>query len=404
MTEQALRVPGPAQGAASPCSAPRPLLTGRFVVQLVAQSSFGFAFSSFFLLPKYLADELGAGPATIGGITAAHSAAAVAGLFAMGVAVDRFGRRRFLTAGAVLMALCSLGFVVVADLGPLLYALRILQGIAFAMAYTAGAALVVDQAPPERLGQALGLFGVSMLVMNALAPVAVEIMAVEIGWGPAFAAAAIAAIACALLSRLLHEEPHVPGPDAGPGSLLRVGRRPEQVRAAVVVGLVGSCFGALFVFGQLYALEVGTDHVRSLFIAYAAAALVVRLGFGQLGDRIGRHRVSAASLVVYAAGAFAMPDLGRIGLAPLGVVFGLAHGVFYPTYSAAVVEGAASDERGKILALVQGWFNVGMGAGSFGLGLLAERAGYPVVFLVSGAGIGLALAVLLLGIRSGPHR
>jgi MFS family permease len=323
----------------------------------------------------------------------------VVGLLVMGVVVDRFGRRRFLTAGGLLMAAASLAFVTTSEFGPLLYALRVLQGLAFAMAFVAGAALAVDQAPSERLGQALGLFGVSMLAMNALAPVAVETLAMRLGWGPAFATAAAGALLCALLSRLLYEHPHEPAADAGPRSLLRVARRPEQLRAGAVIALVGSCFGSLFVFGQLYAIEIGLHEVHALFTAYAIAALTVRLGFGQLGDRLGRIRVSAAALIVYAAGAFAMPELATLGLAPIGAVFGLAHGLFYPTYNATVVDGAPPGERGKIVALFQGWFNVGMGAGSFALGLLAERSGYEAVFWVSGAGILLALGILLGGRR-----
>jgi predicted MFS family arabinose efflux permease len=274
------------------------------------------------------------------------------------------------------------------------------QGIAFSMAFVSGAALAVDQAPPERLAQALGLFGVSMLTMNAIAPIVVELLAMRVGWGPAFATAAAGAGVCALLSRFLHERPHSAPDDAGPRSLLRVGRRPEQLRAACVIALVGSCFGSLFVFGQLHAIESGLREVRVLFAAYALAALGVRLFFGGVGDRFGRIRVSTIALVVYAVGAFAMTELGRIGLAPIGAVFGLAHGLFYPTYNATVVDGAPPDERGKIVALFQAWFNVGMGIGSFGLGVLAERAGYPAVFLVSGCGILLALAILLAGARA----
>ena len=399
MSEQALRAT-PLVVGVEPTTARPPLLTPRFITQLIAQSGFGFAFSSFFLLPKYLADVLGVGPAAIGELGAVHSASAVIGLFVMGVVVDRFGRRRFLTAGALLMAASSIAYVWMNEFGPLLYGLRIAQGLAFAMAYTGGAALVVDQAPPERLGQALGYFGVSMLAMNAVAPVAIETLAADWGWALAFGAASAGALACAVLSRFLHEEPHEVGADSGPGSLLRVGRRPEQLRAAVVIALVGSCFGALFVFGQLYAIEIGLPDVHALFTAYAATALTVRLGFGRLGDRFGRIRISAAALLVYAGAAFVMPELGAIGLGPIGALFGLAHGLFYPTYSATVVDGAPPGERGKILALFQGWFNVGMGVGSFGLGLYAEHEGYPAVFLVSGVGVLVSLAILLLGERS----
>jgi MFS family permease len=165
----------------------------------------------------------------------------------------------------------------------------------------------------------------------------------------------------------------------------------------VVIALVGACFGSLFVFNQLYALELGITEVRIFFVAYAAAAIVARLGFGHVGDRLGHLRVSAAMLVLYGAGAFAMIALAQLGLGPLGFLFGLAHGIFYPTYNASVLAGCAENERGKLLALFQGWFNAGMAIGSFALGFVADFYGYPAVFVCAGIGIVLALATLLRG-------
>jgi MFS family permease len=145
------------------------LFTRSFVALLATQACFGFSFSSFFLLPTFMTRELAAGPDDIGRVTACFYVTAVLLGPWMGSVVDRRGRRRFLTAGALLMALVSVGFVAVDDLGPLIFALRTLQGVAFAMAFVAGSALAVDEAPPERLALALGIFGLTMLSNNAIA-------------------------------------------------------------------------------------------------------------------------------------------------------------------------------------------------------------------------------------------
>ncbi len=374
-----------------------PIVTRRFATLLIAQACFGYSFSSFFLLPKYLASELRVGPAEIGLLTAANGLAAMVFMFVMGVLVDRFGRRRFLTAGSLLMAVASLAFAAVDEMGPLIYALRLLQGLAFSMAFVAGATLAVDQARPERLGQTIGIFGLTMLSMNAIAPAVMEEVATHHGWAWAFGTASGGALLCALLSGLIHEEPRRPSGDAGFASLLRVARRPEQARAAVVIALVGACFGSLFVFHQLYALELGITQVRVFFVSYAATAMFARLVLGSLGDRLDRHRVASAMLVVYGCASLGMIALGTLGLAPLGAIFGLAHGLFYPTYNATIVAGSSDDERGKIMALFQGWFNAGMACGSFLLGFVADAMGYPTVFLLAGLGIFIALLVLRRG-------
>ncbi|MBI2799461.1 MAG: hypothetical protein HYX63_04130 [Gammaproteobacteria bacterium] len=51
-------------------SDPQPLLTPQFALLLVTTSIIGLSFSTYFLLPKFLAVELGADAATIRGLSA----------------------------------------------------------------------------------------------------------------------------------------------------------------------------------------------------------------------------------------------------------------------------------------------------------------------------------------------
>jgi MFS family permease len=372
------------------------LFTRSFVALLAAQASFGFAFAAFYLLPKYMSVELAAGPAEIGRVSAVFYVAAVLLQPLMGSIVDRRGRRRFLTAGALLMAPASAGFVFVDGLGPLIYVLRAVQGVAFAMAFVAGSALAVDEAPPDRLALALGIFGLTMLSNNALAPVLVEEIAERRGWEPVFLLAAGAALLSALLSLRVRERLQ-PVCGVGETRLQDVVLRPGNLRIGVVVALAGAVFGAMFTFSQPFALELGMEHVRSMFVAYTGAALGARLGLGPFADRWGRARVSLVALVLYAFAAALATALGEVGLAAVGAVFGLAHGLFYPTFNALAVQDMGGHERGKAMALFNAAFNVGLSTGVFGLGLLAERMGYPPVFAVASAIAAVAFAVLATG-------
>ena len=76
--------------------APRvPLLNPRFNALLVANTCFGYAFSSFFMLPKFMSGVLAAGPTEVGWVTLVHGATVVVVLPIFGAAVDRYGRCRF---------------------------------------------------------------------------------------------------------------------------------------------------------------------------------------------------------------------------------------------------------------------------------------------------------------------
>jgi predicted MFS family arabinose efflux permease len=293
------------------------------------------------------------------------------------------------------MAAASLGFVFVDSVGPLIYVLRVAQALAFAMAFAAGAALAVDEAPPERVGQAIGVFGLAFLAMNFVAPTVVEEVAARFDWSTAFATAAAGALLCAVLSRRIRESGGKPdGGEQVPG-LLEVARRPSQLRILLVIGLAGAGWCAIVSFHQPYALELGIERLRGFFISYAAVAITVRVGFGHLMDRWGHRRVSLLSLALYAAVVLAVVELGSIGLVAIGAGMGVAHGVFYPAFNAVAVDEAGARERGKVMALFQAAFNVGASGGAVGFGLLAANAGYPAVFQTAAGCLFLALLLLL---------
>jgi MFS family permease len=403
MSERFISVPPgiPEPERPPPRRAPRErpaLLTPHFTRVLVCQACFGFAFSAFFLLPTFLATELDASPAEVGMLATATSGVTVLLMIGMGAVVDRFGNRRLIVGGGLLMAAGSLAFAAADTMGPYVYALRAAQAIAFAMVYVAGSAMTAEAAPDERLAEALGYFGLTGLAMNAFAPAVVEELAAGPGWPAAFAAAAAGALLCALLALGLRDQrgPHE-RPAAIPIRILAL--RPGQRSGGFVMACIGASFAALFVFHQLYALELGIERVRVFFISYAAAAVVARLGFGSIGDRWGRRRAAIFSLALYTLASAAMMELATVGLAAVGLAFGFAHGIFYPTFSAMVVEPVDAHARGKALALLQAWFNVGVALAASTLGVVAERSGYRDVFAI--AGLCCAAALLTVALPKG---
>ena len=133
---------------------------------LALQFAFGIAFSIFLLLPKIFATALHAGPGGIGlvhllfgGIcpacAAARSMFSLAGFVAVplvGARVDRPGRARFIVAGTLLMAVTSLGYLVVDRVGPLALVLRAAHGAAYTIVFVTGAALAADLSAPRAHG------------------------------------------------------------------------------------------------------------------------------------------------------------------------------------------------------------------------------------------------------------
>ncbi len=371
-----------------------PVFTAEFAALLAATLVFGLAHSAYFLLPKYLELELHANPSEIGGISSLTWFANVALVGFVGIWVDRRGRLPFAFVGAALMTLTAAGFLAVDSLGPWLVFLRVAHGFAFTLFFVAASTLTADLAPPRRLGQALGIFGVMTVSTSALAPAASEWLANVAGWDAVFAATAGMAALSGLLLLAVRERPHTRGETREIPGLRSVFARPGMTPILLVSGLAGVTFGAMFTFHQPYALSLGISRVSDFLVAYSIAAVIVRGLFGGVADRLGRLQVARFALAIYGVSPIAMVLLGAMSFWWIGALLGLAHGLFYPALNAVIVDGAEDDVRGKVMAVYNGAFNVGFSFGSLALGYVAQAAGYGLVFVLGGVCSFAALALL----------
>lgn len=347
-----------------------------------AQLSVGFGFSIYFLLPKYLATELHAGPTTIGAVMATSLAAAVLTTPMMGALLDRYGRRIPMALSALLVVASSLGMLHVREVGVLLYALRVLQGIGFALGFNATAAYVADIAPLGRLGQAMGLLGASSLLTNAIAPAAFESVAVRWGWAPVFGAAALTGITTLFVTLALPRTTSNTSSLSVPLAVTHAAITGSRISAATLA--TGAAFGTLISFTQPFALARGAERVSTYLVGYTVGALVVRIALGGLPDRLGRVRVAQWSLFSYGTVAVLTSLLQPSLLLPLGLLFGSSHGFLYPTLAALAADGASPERRGRTLANFNAAFNFGAGLALVTGGWVARAAGYPTLFSLVG--------------------
>jgi predicted MFS family arabinose efflux permease len=363
------------------------LWTREFVHALLAGNAYGYAFSSFILLPVFMVSELGSSPTEIGHAAAAFGIAAVAVTPLVARFVDRYARGRLLAGGAIVLAVSSLAFVGMHDYGSVLLALRALQGAAFSLVLATMPTLVAEIAPPERMGEALGMSGASMLVMNALAPAIGEPLAAAFGWTPVFVLAAVAGLVSAGVALQIpaRERSAEDTNRSRSVGLLSVMRMPVFAAYAQITLLCALTFGTMFTFLAPYLLEQGLGRVSDFFAAYAGSAVGIRLLAGQVPDRFGRRPVALAMMAVYALvppAALLADSAARV--VTLGAVFGAAHGLMHPSINALALASARPHERGCVMALFSGAFCAGAWGGGLAFGPIAENLGYPVVFALGG--------------------
>jgi MFS family permease len=377
--------------------------TRAFVTVVTAQMAFGYASSTFLLLPKFLATELHASASQIGHVMAATNLAAVVAIPFVGTAIDRFGRKPLVLLGCVLAMLYALGWLFVTRLGGLVIALQALGGVSFMIAFNAAGTLVADQAPAERLGEAIGIFGAANMAMSAIAPAAAEVLAVSVGWRAAFGlAAAVALLALVLAQRIREQRERAAPAAAGGGGLGLSAMLPllrRQLPQSIAMTTCGAGFGAVMTFYQPFVLAQGAQHVSGFFVGFTVAAVLTRLLFGSLPDRIGRRRTAIGSYVCFALMVLAMVALTPGRLLVFGFLFGCTHGVFYPALSASCVEQAGNAERGRVMTLVMGAFRLGNVASTLVLGTIAELYDFRTVFVLAALGCAGGVAALY---RTGP--
>jgi len=390
-----------------------PLRVPAFRALLWAQGFFGVAWSVFLILPKYLAVELGASTTRIGWLMASASLINVVAAPWVARWGTRHGALSTMIAGSGVMVAGALGFVFVDAPGAWAFVFRMLQGLAWAFMFSSAAVLAMRMAPPGRTGQAIALHGSSNLVTNAIGPALAEPLLAHHGRAVTFGGAAFMALVGLWFTLRLRQRlptfdddgtAHAadrPGSNAGS----TIARRPT--RAALPAPLLGTAavlglaVGIMFVLYQPLALSRGYTHVSSFLVAYTIAAVSIRLLFGRLTDRLGPAPVAVWSFVAYGVVVAAMAGLGPGGLAPLGALYGLAHGAFFPAFTTLALSSVAASARTRVMAWINGAFNAGI-ATIGGLALVAERVGFSPVFLGAGALVTLTAAALGLWQRRPP--
>jgi MFS family permease len=372
------------------------LWTGPFVLCFVTNLCQGTAFNLFLHLPGYLHD-LGANDVQIGWISSLTALAAVAFRPPVGRAMDVRGRRPVIVWGGALHALATAGYLAVDAIGPLLYAVRVLHGVAEALLFSALFAYAADRVPAARRTEGLALFGVSGMLPISIGGWLGDWLLPRHGFALLFALATALAAGSFVLSLAMREAPRVALPrSASVGT--KAALRQRELGPLWMLGTVFSIvLTAFFVFIKRFVDETGIGSVGSFFSAYTGAALTLRIFFGWLPDRIGQKRVLGPALAALTLGFAVMAGAEtQHALLIAGVLCGIGHGFTFPILFALVVSRTPESNRGSTLALFTALFDLGVLIGGPSFGFVIERFGFAAMYAAGGVGLGLGTLVFFL--------
>ncbi len=342
-------------------------------------------------LPLYLRGE-GWDASRMGAILGAYFLTSTIVRPFVGREADRRGRKAILVVGALLMLLpCP--FYLRPDAGIVL-ALRVVQGVGWAMATTATAAMASEIVPQDRIGAGMGIFGIVNSLGFFFGP-ALGSYLVGVGGGRALITAAAVLASLVLVCGLLVQAPPPRAPQAlswrDARALARKIARPLLVTLAVSFG-----YGAVQTFLPLYAKDSGVQNPGLFFTIFSVLSLASRPTMGRLSDRWGRKPTGTLLMLVIACTFGVLAYSATLPfLSAAGVLYGIGHGAIYTVLMALLADLVRPADRGLAYGVFGTAIDLGISSGNFAVGGLLGTIGYSGAFVLAALVVVAAIPVLL---------
>ena len=362
-------------------------------------ASFAVSLSNFahaLLLPLYM-KEAGASEGAIGLVIGALSLTLVLGRFASGWAIDRWGAREFLIAGALVWAL-SAPLIALTQRTELLFLIRLIQGLALAFFTNAAIGYVSHAFGQQSRGRILSWWWISWSLAVPLGPLLAGFSLNTLGFSAAFIATGIVALAAAIPSLLVHSDraDHAHHAD-GTFSVLP--------RSAVVPGFVGISVGfasgALFTFLPLHGLEIAMENPGLFMSVMGVGMLPGQLFFGRLSDHRARSTAILPAMVIAMIAAWLIGQSDSIALSLVFAFFaGFSTSGISPVLTAWTLDRSAPRERASAAGASVAFREMGAFGGSAAMGALLGAASPQSAFLLIVGLLAIGLAIAGIAFRS----
>jgi MFS family permease len=348
------------------------------------------------LLPDYVS-EFSLSKAQAGILSASYAAGTLIASLPAGLAATRFGPRRSVICGLLLLGASSLVFGFGEEIH-LLDAARFTQGIAGALIWSGALTWLITSAPDEKRGSVIGT-ALGTAVAGALLGPVLGALAAEIGTEPVFGSVMVLTLALAFFATRIAEV-RVPQEQGMREVIATMTSRPV-LTATAFVAIPSLMFGAVEVLVPLRIDALGGGHgvIAAGFIAGAALEAVLAPIAGRYSDRVGRRVPFMVGLTICSAAMVGIAVAATLGgvLAAL-VITSLGAGICFAPALTMLSDAAESTN------LHQG-FSAGLSNMAWASGqVVGGIAGGSLAGIAGNAAPSLAIAALLLFTVAYAHR
>lgn len=341
------------------------------------------------IMPSYAINEFGASESMGAFASSIFVIGALIGRLVGGSTIEKVGRRRMLLTGLISFVILTFLYFVTPNLGVLLI-VRLLHGIAFALASTATGTISASLIPHSRRGEGTGYYGVSIIIASAIGPF-IGLLVKEHG------SITLNFILCAVLgvlslaSSFLMKVPKLTLTAEQQKDLkgFKISNlvEPKAIPISIISFVMAFGYSSILTYLTLFAEKINLVEVASFFfIVYAIVVILTRPFTGKWFDKHGINVVMYPAIVLFAIGLAILSKVHSGPLLLLSAVFvGLGYGTTQASAQALAVKRSPVHRMGLATSTFYIFVDVGIGVGPFILGFLTPVIGYNGMYMAMAA-------------------
>lgn len=362
------------------------LWTKNFIFLTISNT---FLFSGFHIflptLPLYVLSQ-GGTSTDVGLLSAIFLLFAILIRFFTDYGIKRLGKKYYLYLGCILCLVAGASYILATTV-PRLLSLRVLHGLGFGIATTMYAAIVSEILPKARRGEGIGYFGLGTTLAMAVAPGLGVWIVDNFSFTSLFITAAVSQIIALLcLSFCQAPEEISPEPNTPTVASSFMDKLVEKALLfqAFLTILFGVCIGGILNFIALLAKEVHIANAGYFFLVCTLCICLSRLVTGRVFDKKGPAWVIFPGAILFLLGFVVLAQSKSMtAFLTASALYGFGYGTIFPAIQTWMFNLVPPAKRSAASATFYNMIDIGNGAGSVALGMLAGRLGYAAIYWCS---------------------
>lgn len=350
--------------------------------------------AAFGVLPVIVLSHMHANGSALGVAMGCYAFTAIPSRTAGGLIMRKTGYRAFLTIAASLLCIATIGTALSPNY-PTLICFRLLIGVGVGFMMAVSTAWMVELPIKANVASKLGSVGtVNYIMLGATTPLA-SFFSTQIGPQLVLLCFSVPPVISVLLCRQIEVIPISPAP------LHKRFLLPRMLNVGLVPGLAlmlsGIGYASIVSFGIELGSLKGLTWPSLLVFVYAATMVVCRLTITQYASVFVTNPIYTALIFASEAAGLGLLSISHalLGLIIGSMLVGFAMSLIYPLLGTIVTRRSTTETKGANLAFFGSFINLGIGLGSFVLGLWVTEYSLTSAF-VFGAGVVLLGSVMSL--------